>query len=491
MAAALRLRSAWTGKTGRLAEARADLEKALELLDAEDPLTNTVRVELASVQYSIGQIDQAPGLLRAAADAAKQQGDLALAVDALTSMASMFNSSADASEAEIAVDEAAALLEGVDAPELECGVARLRSLVAFRAGRSKEAVKHLERALALARASGNRDIETISEGERAAFLWRRGQVREAMHGIRNVAQMHRDAGRYIYEAHALSNLVRAYMELGDLEESHQCARRCVTLALRVDDPQVEMNARIRLATIRAAQGFLAEAEQEGRRGLEVADIFGSDFLWARMANDHLDVLAEMHRLDEAEALSQRVVEIATRGKDQLALAQFVGAQGLIAEARGDFPAALDLYREGNDRLAAGGVTIGRTRRLLAIARCLLVGGDLQEAWTCIEQALPAARETQSPPWEVMAQVYAALLPDGDVLVARLALERDEAMLPVRDRIEAHTVLWHATGEDRHLRRAREHIAFLCEHAHPEDRDGVRAGAPLRRAVQEGARLFPG
>jgi tetratricopeptide (TPR) repeat protein len=160
-------------------------------------------------------------------------------------------------------------------------------------------------------------------------------------------------------------------------------------------------------------------------------------------------------------------------------------RGLAAEARGDVPAALALYERAID--APGGTGVRHGRWTLARGRCLLRLGRDDEARERLADAIEWSRRSGAGRVGVLARCHLATRSGGDVLAARVALERQEAEVPVRDRVEAHLALWEATGDAAHLAAARGPLAFLVANAPPEAREAMVESVELHRRAARGER----
>ena len=99
-----------------------------------------------------------------------------------------------------------------------------------------------------------------------------------------------------------------------------------------------------------------------------------------------------------------------------------------------------------------------------------------------DRAIELAEKSKWYQFGMLAQCWRALLPNGDVEAARKAVAESEDRAEYAQRMEAHFVLWKATGDREQIDTAHSMLEHLREHAPPEYRDSMVANVPLHRDI---------
>jgi hypothetical protein len=114
-------------------------------------------------------------------------------------------------------------------------------------------------------------------------------------------------------------------------------------------------------------------------------------------------------------------------------------------------------------------------------------GRTDEARADLDAAMSIARDRRQPCPELLAVVWLARLPGGDVRAAERVLAAREANATVLAAMEARHVLWQATGDRAHLVESKRRLDFLVANAPAEFRSSMLSNVPLHRAIAEAAR----
>ena len=100
------------------------------------------------------------------------------------------------------------------------------------------------------------------------------------------------------------------------------------------------------------------------------------------------------------------------------------------------------------------------------------------------EARELAEGSEHPPTLVLASAYLALHGQGDAEAALEFLRRNEERIEALDRMEAHFVLWRATGDAECLAAAKSVLEQLRLAAPPECQASLVREVPLHRAIAD-------
>ncbi|HEX6617406.1 MAG TPA: protein kinase [Gemmatimonadales bacterium] len=284
---------------------------------------------------------------------------------------------------------------------------RLNSVMALGGGRPDEAAEHAERALEIARRTGDADLEALSLQDHGRALVARGMVQQGMALI--------DEAMTVAAAGALTphttgrtycNMLDVCDRLGDvgrMAEWFDAAKEWSALHCDSGFPGI---CRVRRAGMLRLRGALAEAEQEARRA---ADDLG-DFL-ADVAGEAFYELGEIRlRMGDLPAAGTLFGEAHARGREpQPGLALLRLAEGRHDAARSMLERALT---------DPGRTALDRAKLLPAQVEISVACGELAGAAEGAEEL-----ETISVTYSTPALVAAAALARGRVELARGAAEQ--------------------------------------------------------------------
>ena len=119
--------------------------------------------------------------------------------------------------------------------------------------------------------------------------------------------------------------------------------------------------------------------------------------------DYAEALLQLGRIDDATRLVADWETAAARLGRERVLAHAVRCRGLIAAARGDLPAALDLLEQAADRHDAVGDPFGRGRALLLLGIVRRRARHKRVARAALEAALAEFEELGAMSWVVVAR----------------------------------------------------------------------------------------
>jgi len=157
------------------------------------------------------------------------------------------------------------------------------------------------------------------------------------------------------------------------------------------------------------------------------------------------------------------------------LASLSEAEGEAETALRRYGEALAFRRELDDKSTVAGT-------LVALGAIELEQGDRENAMAHLDEALAMAREVKEPETILLAKVYRARLPGGDLEAALALLEEHEEGLSDAGRMDARFRLWELTKDKAHLAEAKRLLDFAVEHSPEEYRTSMIENVPLHRDI---------
>jgi CHAT domain-containing protein/Tfp pilus assembly protein PilF len=328
--------------------ARARLEQALAALSepAESGRAAEVRVRLAEVLLSAGEVDDAEAQLREALAAFAATGDRAGEIDARRTLGLIHNWRGQPSEAE------AEYLKAVD----------------------------------VALAIGDRRGEAMVRGNLGSTYVYLGENQKALESFRAALAAAHACGAGREEAWATSNLARAWHALGEFDRALESARQALPLMDRVQDAKGRLGVLLNTGVILSSLHRYDDAVRALEQGLALAVTAGDQQTQAPL----------LGRLGEARAGSGDSAGAVAAFREALALYEkqharraeglVLAALGAVQRRMGD-PSA----RESLERALARGRTAGdptiEAAALKELAAVALAAGDLPRARELSGQAL--------------------------------------------------------------------------------------------------------
>ncbi len=309
-------------------------------------------------------------------------------------------------------------------------------------GRPEEARPYFESALALAEASGDRQIEAVASGNLGAVASMQGLCDEACRRFDAAVEILQEIGDRGGEALARANRGIVALGLGRYAEAMRFFERSLETAREIGNRQLEAEATLRLASVLRNLGRAAEARLHYERCLATSRQIG-------------DRRNEARALVELAALLQNLdarVEAADHLSLGLALARELEHEKVIAQAL-----------------------------LLEASRAEAEGGD-EDARSFLAEALERARAADESSLEALSACRIAVCSPDAVPAALDALKRAGGCVDHETRLEAHFLLWKATGESGFLTAAKEALDRAAEHAPVAYRTSLIEQVPLHREI---------
>ena len=385
------LRALWAvlALRGPFGEALALGRLALDRLHASAADALQVLRVLGQAAWYAGLPDEAGAHQQSLLAGAREQGDEALAAQALLDLAGFRVSRGQMEEGEAILQQALAAIAASGDHASEGQALSLLGVIHRGQGRMDAAREQLERALAAARGAGDRRLEGSVLVNLGLVLQDLGDSDGARRHYEEGLAAHREVGHRRFEGNAHDNLGALCLDQGHLVD----ARRHMEQALAIHR---ETGARFSEGITRINLGSLCHAE-------------------ARPA----DARAQ---LDAALRIQREVGNRRMEGHVLGALGRLEQEFGLPQAARARYDAALVIHREQDDGRSEGYI-------LTHLASLLNADATRDEARACLERAEPLLRQAEATlDLGLLLCVKAELAQgDGDPSLARTAITEAQTL----------------------------------------------------------------
>jgi serine/threonine protein kinase/tetratricopeptide (TPR) repeat protein len=354
----------------------------------------------------------------------------------------------------------------------------------FWLGHYEEARAHCERGLALACEVGDREGEATAMGALAVVFAGQGRWEEAGAQFEKHLALACELGDRKSEATGTGNLGAVLINLGRWAEARTCFERSLALARETGARATGAVAMGNLAGVHAFLGRYEEARAQFEKYLALAREIGNRNYEADALGNLGTILSTLGCYEEARE----------RQEGRLALARKIGyrhAEGgaldrlaWLAEYEGDLDEAMRLYAESLTLRRALSQENTVADSLVALGGLDLKRRDPEGAVAHLDEALTLARKAKLPGATLMATVYRAQLPGGDIEAALVALEEHEDGAEHRDKMTARFHLWKLTKDKTHLEEAHRLLRDARDHAPADCRDSMIENVPLHRDIMK-------
>ena len=487
------------------AEALPFLERALDHLDQRFMHDGYVRLvdrvlELPGliegperIDLMLRRIERLENLGRRAAieesvrevlDAATAVGDPALEARSHLAVGVHLSRAARFEEAYEELSHALGIAEKTGNPTLIARVSGILTVPLRHLGRFDEGRRHGERSLALAEQHHDVEGQARAAGNLGTLLISSGHYTLAEEYLeRSLALAHaaKDRGK---EARATGNLASLYVLQGRYEKHRATQRAHLSLSREIGHREGEAAATASLGVEAMRRGRYAESLQRCEEFLALSIEFGSR-QWELIARTNLSSLfLHLGDRERARTMVKSAEKLASEIASPMAEGEVLALFGRIAEQEGDFDRAFECYEKHAEfcqRFRPPGVQ-GHAQLLLG--RMDAERGDLESAIAHFREARELAEGGEHPPALVLASAYLALHGHGDAEAALDLLRRNEERIEALDRMEAHFVLWRATGDADCLSAAKSVLEQLRLAAPPECQTSLVREVPLHCAIAD-------
>ena len=468
-------------------EARAALLEALAIVPSDDRsgIEEDALRALASVHRDLGRFDDMAATYERAATRARDHGDGPRIAMAMCGLAGALISRGHLDDAETAVRR------GFDAIREQPDAYREGRLTSYQAqieisrGRYDAAMPLLEHAQVLCHGIGDLTTEMMVLSHQANIAADGGRMEASLDFLQRGLEVERQLGHPHLLVNTMSNIAYCLREMGRIDEAVECAGQAHAIATHRDDARQRVSSSLRLGALYVDLGRLVEAERELRYGWELAVARELPQFVAGGAIALTELLAlEGREQDAHDVLDQTRGDDAPRWPPRLEL-KLRATEGGLHERMGRWEEARRVYEGACGPKSSP--SAGRRVLDLCLARASLRCGRSEGVEGPLRETLAWARAGGMLRLAVLAEAHLAGLPGGDLLAARVTLERDESALPLADRIEAHHALWRAGGGEAHLHAAGRALDALQAGAPPEHRESLATGVALHREVRAALR----
>lgn len=389
-------------RSGRRAYARADsraavnlLERAADLLPADDPRRLSLLPPLGRALRAQGQLDCADAVLAEAVERGRATDERAVAADAGIALADLrsHRTAQTGVGREDVLHEIDAAIRVFDEVGDEAGLARaltLRGKYRFWGGESAAALPDLERAARHARAAGDR----AEEAESIQYLCAAMRVGPTPVGdaLRRLEDLGSRAALTV-RLEVVFQIMRAHLVAvqGDFDAARAFASQAVALA--EEHGLDSAHAHFVFGDIEWLAGDAAAAERELRRVCEHYEQVGELGFLSSTAPYLIEVVLAQGRDEEALLLSERwTPERLTLPEDADAHTHWRRVRAKVLARRGELDEAERVGREAVAIASATDVLELRAQALADLAEVLRLADRSQEATAALNEAIALYEE---------------------------------------------------------------------------------------------------
>ncbi|MFD7258878.1 tetratricopeptide repeat protein [Streptomyces sp. NPDC059874] len=261
-----------------------------------------------------------------------------------------------------------------------------------RLGRSEEAVAACREAVDAVRALGHPGALASARGNLGSALRDAGRLTEAIRILRGAADQHRALGDPENEGIALANLARALLDADHSREGEAAARQAVECYRAIDDRHRESEALIVLSDALHDQGRYEEALDTDELNVELCDelhdrhrraqVFarGARTMWAQGENA------------EAAAVYEAAADLYEESGDEAESAEMLFKAAMVRADLGQTSEAATFLHAVAETFARLGAQRRRADSLFALGRILRSAGQLIRAQEALRQAVDICHE---------------------------------------------------------------------------------------------------
>ncbi|MEU7039266.1 tetratricopeptide repeat protein [Streptomyces sp. NPDC046237] len=261
-----------------------------------------------------------------------------------------------------------------------------------RLGRSEEAVAACREAVDVFRALGDPGALASARGNLGSALRDAGRPTEAIRILRGAADRHRALGDAGNNGIALANLARALLDADRPQEGEAAARQAVECYRAIDDRHRESEALIVLSDALHDQGRYEEALDTDERNAELCDELhdrnGRAQVFARGAR----TLWAQGEKAEAAAVYETAADLYEESGDEAESAEALFKAAMVRADLGQTAQAVTYLQEVAETFARLGEPRRRADSLVALGRVLRSAGQLIGAQEALRQAVDICRE---------------------------------------------------------------------------------------------------
>ncbi len=269
---------------------------------------------------------------------------------------------------------------------------RTLGLAEWYAGEMSEAVRHLEKALAIAREISNRSLELGILVSLGGVYVRWGELEKAGDRLEKGLVIARARGHRAYESMILSSLGVLHRDQGRMDEARACYETALAIAREIGDRRIEGTVLSNLALLNQDQGRKEEARIQHETALAIHREVGNRSLEGIVLGNLANLHYEQGQLDEARAnyeaalaVTRAVGNRSFEGVGLINLGKVDWDQGRVEEALHHHELGLAIIREVGQRRYEGAV-------LGDLATLYYDQGQVEKAWEALHAGEPILRQ---------------------------------------------------------------------------------------------------
>jgi class 3 adenylate cyclase/tetratricopeptide (TPR) repeat protein len=299
------------------------------------------------------RLDDLPAVARemeAVREEAVRTGDRVLEGKALTGIADVvLMREADPLRARELAEQALATLDDSD-PAGRFDALRVAWHSAYWVGHLSDAEHYLTEQLALARAAGRKDLESIAVLTRADTFWARLDLDEARAQLQEARELAEESGTINSRGRVLLSWAKIYLLQGHLEQAEEAAQESVQLFSEAGAVWAVARALNIAAWVSWGSGNIEKAEKQFRESIRLLQPIGDRATLCESQRGLAELLLERGRTEEAERFALEARE--TVGlRDATSRATTAASLAMVRAAQGRHEDAEELFRAAFDAIA--------------------------------------------------------------------------------------------------------------------------------------------
>jgi CHAT domain-containing protein/Tfp pilus assembly protein PilF len=261
----------------------------------------------------------------------------------------------------------------------------------WRLGDYEKAREHLDRALAVERAAGDRIGEGKTLNVLGLLAWDEGEYDLAIERFRDASEIGRALGDRRLEGASLNNQGLVQDELGDYEASLQSYRKALEIYRGADFPRGEGDTLGNIGGVHLLLGRFREAMRHYEQALGISETLRST---ASMSQDHGNIglcLMGLGEIDAALERFERAATLAAQAGMRQDEAYWTRHKGNALVHKGRYDSGLEAYRAALDIYESMGAKAELAGGVHDLGRLYLRLGDPDSAERSFRRALELSR----------------------------------------------------------------------------------------------------
>jgi len=264
-------------------------------------------------------------------------------------------------------------------------------------GQFDQARAHYAQTVQMAQEIGDRRLECSAINGLGTVDLAEGRMDGALLHFERALALAREMGDRRMQGNLLGNLSNAYSELGRLEEARVHAEEALAIAREIGHRQLEGNTLCNLGMLQILQGHLGESAAASKAALMRARELGHVRLEGIVLCNLGIALERLGRPDEALAQFEAALRIARGLGDSRAEGQFLGYLGLLQARQGKHVEARRSLDSGEARLRAASDPFGLGVFMSSRAEAHYLAGNSAAATAALSAAATLAAQVGAGP----------------------------------------------------------------------------------------------